>query len=102
MCIQSCSTLYDPMDSSLAGASVHGIYQARTLKWAAISYSRGPSWPRDWTQGLNPGLLCLLHWQVYIYFLPLGHLGGSLFRKHGAKWEIIKFQIITGAKSKKP
>ena len=31
------------------GSSVHGIFQARILEWVAISYSRGSSWPRDWT-----------------------------------------------------
>ena len=31
------------------GFSVHGILQARILKWIAISLSRGSSWPRDWT-----------------------------------------------------
>ena len=34
---QSCPTLYDPMDNSLPGSSVHGIFQARILEWAAIS-----------------------------------------------------------------
>ena len=35
--IQSCSTLCDPMDGSLPGSSVHGILQARTLEWVAMS-----------------------------------------------------------------
>ena len=39
-----------PMDCSLPGSSVHGIFQARILEWAAISFSRGSSWPRDRTQ----------------------------------------------------
>ena len=39
----------DPMDCSLPGSSVHGILQARILEWAAISFSRGASWLRDWT-----------------------------------------------------
>ena len=43
-------SLCDPMDYSLPGFSVHGILQARILKWVAISFSRGPSWPRDQTQ----------------------------------------------------
>ena len=38
------------MDCSLAGSSVHGILQVRILEWAAISFSRGSSHPRDWTQ----------------------------------------------------
>ena len=33
---QSCLTLSDPMDSSLPGSSVHGIFQARVLEWSAI------------------------------------------------------------------
>ena len=36
---QSCSTLSDPMDCSLPGSSVHGIFQARVLKWVAIAVS---------------------------------------------------------------
>ena len=47
---QSCLTLCDPMDCSPPGSSVHGILQARILEWVAISFSRGSSWPRDWTQ----------------------------------------------------
>ena len=47
---QSCPTLCDTMDCSLAGFSLHGILQARVLEWVAISFSRGSSRPRDWTQ----------------------------------------------------
>ena len=47
---QSCPTLCDPMDCSLRGCSVHGILQARTLQWVAISFSRGSSRPRDQTR----------------------------------------------------
>ena len=36
---QSCPTLSDPMDSSLPGSSVHGIFQARVLEWGAIAFS---------------------------------------------------------------
>ena len=34
---QSCPTLCDPMDCSLSGSSVHGIFQARVLEWGAFS-----------------------------------------------------------------
>ena len=37
--LQSCPTLCDPMDCSLPGFSAHGILQARTLEWVAISFS---------------------------------------------------------------
>ena len=45
---QSCLTLCDPMDCSLPGSSVHGIFKARVLEWVAISFSRGYSQPRNW------------------------------------------------------
>ena len=45
----SCPTLWDSLDCSLPGCSVHGIFQARILEWVAISYSRRSSWPRDQT-----------------------------------------------------
>ena len=38
------------MDCRPPGSSVHGICQARILEWVAISFSRGSSQPRDWTQ----------------------------------------------------
>ena len=37
---QSCQTLSNPMDCSLPGFSVHGIFQARVLEWGAIALSR--------------------------------------------------------------
>ena len=40
---QSCPTLCDLMDCSLPGFSVHGISQARILRWVAITFSRGSS-----------------------------------------------------------
>ena len=52
-----------------APLSMGFILQARILEWVAISFSRGSSWPRDWT--LNSS--CLLHWQVGS--LPLAPAG---------------------------
>ena len=55
VCVWTCSvtqlylTLCNPMDSSLPGSSIHGIFLARVLEWVAISFSRLSSWPRDWT-----------------------------------------------------
>ena len=37
--IQSCPTLSDPMDCSLPGSSVHGIFQGRVLEWGAIAFN---------------------------------------------------------------
>ena len=36
---QSCPILSDPMDGSLPGSSIHGIFQARVLEWGAIAFS---------------------------------------------------------------
>ena len=40
---QLCLTLYDPMNCSLPGSSIHGILQARILEWVAIPFSSGSS-----------------------------------------------------------
>ena len=43
---QSCSTLGDPMDCSLPGSSIHGIFQASVLEWGAIAFSvKGEQYP---------------------------------------------------------
>ena len=49
VCAQLCLILWDPVGHSLPGSSVHEIFQARILEWAAISFSRGSSWPRNGT-----------------------------------------------------
>src|SRR5574339_276802 len=62
---QSCLTLSHPMDCSLPGSSVHGIFQARILEWVAIFSARGSP---------DPGIeLHLLHWQANS--LSLSHRG---------------------------
>ena len=47
---QLCPTLCDPVDSSLRGSAVNGIFQAKILEWAALSFSRASSQPRDRTR----------------------------------------------------
>ena len=42
VCVQLCLALGNPVDYSLPGSSVHGIFQARILKWFAIPFSSGP------------------------------------------------------------
>jgi len=37
--LQSCPTLSDPMDCSLPGSSIHGIFRATVLEWGAIAFS---------------------------------------------------------------
>ena len=49
----SCSVMSDslrPHGLSLPGSSVHGVFQARVLEWFSISFSKGSSHPRDWSQ----------------------------------------------------
>ena len=48
ICMLSHVQLFDPMNCSPPGSSVHGIFQARTLEWVAVSYSRGSSQLKDW------------------------------------------------------
>ena len=52
----------DPMDCSPPGSSDNGVSQARILDWAATSFSRGSSWPRDWTHISCIGRRILYHW----------------------------------------
>ena len=59
---QSCPTLCNPMDCSPPVSSVHEILQVRILKWIAICFSRGPSWPRDRTHVSCIGRWILYHW----------------------------------------
>ena len=62
--LQLCPTPCYPMDHSLPGSSVHGIFQAKILEWVAMPSSRRSSRP------LNPGLL---HCRRILYHLS--HLG---------------------------
>ena len=66
---QSCPTLCNPMDCSLPGSSVHGIFQARMLEWIAIPFSRGSSQPRDWTQITYIAGRFFIIWFFIIYSL---------------------------------
>ena len=47
--LQSCPTLWDPIDCNPPGSSVHGILQARKLEWVSMPSFRGSFQPRDWT-----------------------------------------------------
>ena len=63
--VQPCLTLRDSMNCNSPGSSVHGIFQARILEWVAISYSRGSSWPRNWTHISCTGRQILYHWDTW-------------------------------------
>ena len=69
----SCWTLCYPIDCSLSGFSVLGIFQARVLEWVAISFSRGSSRPRDWTQVSCIVGRCFTVWatrEAFLLFYP--------------------------------
>ena len=72
--VRSCQTLCDPMNCSLPGSSVHGIYQARILEWVAICFSREFSQLREWT------------WVSCI-------AGGSFFPKDRSSWFPLGFWL---------
>ena len=72
ICAQSCPILCHPMDCSLTGSSVHGIFQARIMEWVAISFSRGSSWSKDRT---HVSCVSCIGRQV---FCQLSHQGPSL------------------------
>ena len=88
---QSCLTLCNPMDCSLPGSSVHGIFQARILEWVAIPFSRGSSHLRDQTRVscIAGGLYHLSHQGspnvVYLYISSQSYGFSS---SHVWMWEL--------------
>ena len=62
--LQSCLTLWNPMDCSLPGSSAHGILQARILEWVAMPSSRRLFWPRDRTRHVSY-ISCIGRWALY-------------------------------------
>ena len=67
---QSCLTLCDPMDCSLLGSSIHGIFQARVLEWVAIAFSTASYM---WTQRLN----FINKYNYLSILMAMGFPGGS-------------------------
>ena len=76
MCTSVCaqSTSCDPVYCNPPVSSVHGIFQARILKWVAISYSRESLRPRNGIQGFE-----LVSPALADRFLPLSHQGSPYF-----------------------
>ena len=76
--VQPCLTLCGPMDYR-----VHGILQARIMKWVAFSFSRGSSKPRDWTQVSHIAGRFFTSWatrevMIRYYYSLLALIGHSL------------------------
>ena len=82
---KSCPTLWDRMDCSPPGSSVHGISQVRILGWVAISFPKGSFSARDWTQ-------CLLHWQADS--LQLSHQGSPMIPYKGSSAQLSLFSPL--------
>ena len=59
---KSCPTLCNPMDCSPPGSSIHRVSQSRIPEWVAISFSRGSSQSRGWTDVSYIGRRILYHW----------------------------------------
>ena len=74
-CARLCSTVFDPMNCSPPGFSVHGISQAKILECAAISSSKGSSWPRDQT------CVSRVAWtgRQILYHEPTGKVNSAIF-----------------------
>ena len=78
VCAWTCLTICDPMDFSLPGFSVHGIFLARILEWWPFSSPRDIPDPRS-----NPHLLCLLYcrWILYHWVTGEAQSNGICFQK---------------------
>ena len=97
VCMRSVVSDSWPMDHSLPGFSVHGIFQARTLEEVTIPYSRGPSWLKDWNLVSN-------HWQADS--LPLAPPGKPItLERNSAKTSttVVAVQLLSrGTDVKEP
>ena len=89
----------DPMGCILPGSSVHGILQARILKWVAIPFSRGIFL----TQGLNPGLLHFrqILYQMSYQRIPYGSVVLSIFMLCNQSPEVFILKDWTSDPTKK-
>ena len=100
--IQLCLTLYDHINCSPPGSSVHGISQVRILEWVAIPFTRGSSWPgiELWSPALQadslpsepPGklLLCFFSPQNT---LGLNHVSPSYSSPHAQRFFTVRIDL---------
>ena len=80
---QSCPTLSDPMDCSLPGSSIHGIFQARVLEWVVIAFSENAATVPYINLGSYPQLSLFAGLQRMLgavnglkyHYVPYGNLG---------------------------
>ena len=116
--LQSCPTLWDPMDYSLPGCSIHGILQARILVWIAMPSSRGPprsrgqthvsSFQTDSLPSEPPGkpltdrrLSLIVNQVMFVEWMTLWYTGALLIRKLSKNYHnsnnhnIVLFNVIS-------
>ena len=87
VCAQLCLTLCDPTDCNPPGCSVHGSFWAKNTGVGCHFLPQGIFL----TQGLNPHLSCLLHWQAdSLSLCPLASLS--------IKWEGDKSRVVSRIK----
>ena len=91
MCVdtQSCQTLWDSMDCSLSGSSVHGLLQTRLLEWVAISYSRESS---DLVWAHASGISCIVR-RILYHWASWEALNGDL-QNWGPRWRRMLSQYL--------
>ena len=90
--LQSCPTLCDPIDGSPPGSPVPGILQARTLEWAAISFSN--AWKWKWSRSVVTDSNDFMD-----YSLPGSSIPGIL-QARTLEWVDISFSNVRKWKSK--
>ena len=99
---QSCPTLSDPMDCSLPGSSIHGIFQARVLEWGAIAFSvlsaTGIYFTKKWEESLLHNSVPLFPPQHF--WKPAPTLSRSMLEifiyswKLSAPWLLIRASLV--------
>ena len=79
---QLCLTLWDPIECSPLGSSVHGILQARILEWVAIPFFRKSSWPKDvrWVSCIAGR--CFITWATRKPYVTLGYPNRNIHPTH--------------------
>ena len=90
---QSCPILCNPMDCNPPGSSVHGIFQARTLEWVAISYSRGDSQLRGQT---CVSCASYIDRQILYTLSHLGSTSNDICDTKAAKWTLSSHRYKIG------
>ena len=85
----SCPTCSDPIDCSLPGSSIHGIFQARVLEWGAIAFSE--SIPRMGHVYLFTAVSWALSQEIYV----LSHILPKTLQERVLQMKKLKFREVS-------